>query len=435
MLICQLFLLLIDTRFTNRQDDHDFMTSPHLSIIIPVFNQWPLTEQCLRSLREHTPGRFFEVTVVDNNSSDDTTTHCKTLGTSLFPDRFHYLPMPENLGFGRACNIGADQAKGEFLFFLNNDTILTPSWFTPLLQAFHDDSRLGIAGPLLLYPGSERVQHLGIAFLPGSQQEHLYEFFPADHPLAAKKRHLQAITGAAMLMRRDLFRQCDGFFPGFVNGGEDVDLCVRAARQGTYVTCIPESIIYHLASQTEGRFSHDVANAHVLHDRCATLLFPDIHRIIAEDGYELRLTPWLLPFVALSDTHRQLYENISSSQDIDDIRKNLRIEPLWEEGYAMLATHLEHNAAWEDACLTRFFQVHFAPSLGAMRQLFLTAKKAGQTQLMTETAGKIATIEGRLQDMAGLRTKAAKIYAQARKDGDEILKSVYRNWLIENDPS
>ncbi|TVQ97634.1 MAG: glycosyltransferase, partial [Desulfovibrionales bacterium] len=92
------------------------MTSPHLSIVIPVFNQWPLTEQCLRSLREHTPGRFFEVIVVDNASTDETATHCEALGTSLFPDRFNYLPLPENLGFGRACNFGADQAEGEFLF-------------------------------------------------------------------------------------------------------------------------------------------------------------------------------------------------------------------------------------------------------------------------------------------------------------------------------
>ncbi|TVR02820.1 MAG: glycosyltransferase, partial [Desulfovibrionales bacterium] len=337
---------------------------------------------------------------------------------------------------GRACNFGADQAEGEFLFFLNNDTILTPNWFTSLLEAFSIESRLGIAGPLLLYPGSERVQHLGIVFLPGNQQEHLYEFFPADHPLVAKKRCLQAITGAAMFMRRDLFERCEGFSPAFVNGGEDVDLCVRVAQTGNYLTCIPESVVYHLASQTEGRFTHDIANAQALHARCAALLFPDIHQIIAEDGYELRLTPWLMPFVALPDTRRrQINENISSSQHIEDIRKNLRIEPLWEEGYAMLATHLEHNAEWEDACLTRFFLVHFAPSLDAMRQLFLTAKKAGQTQLIRETAGKIATIEGRLQDMAGLRTKATKIYLQARKNDDKILKSVYRTWLIENDQS
>lgn len=413
-----------------------FMTPPYLSIIIPVFNQWSLTEQCLRSLREHTPGRFFEVLVVDNASTDATATQGKALGDSLFPDRFHYLPQPENLGFGRACNIGAEHAKGEFLFFLNNDTLLTPDWFTPLLQAFHEDPHLGIAGPLLLYPGAELVQHLGIVFLPGNQQEHLYEFFPAGHPVVAHKRQLQAITGAAMLMPRDFFMQCERFFPGFVNGGEDVDLCVRAAQRGKYVTCIPESNIYHYASQTEGRFKHDIANAHVLHDRCATLLLPDIHQIIAEDGYELRLTPWLMPFVTLPDTRRrQINENISPSQHIDDIQKNICTEPLWEEGYAILSTYLEQNAAWEDACRTRFFQVHFAPSLGTMRQLFLTAKKAGQTQLMTETARKIATIEGRLQDMAGLRTKATKIYAQAREDGDEILKRLYQNWLIENDPS
>jgi len=410
------------------------MPSPHLSIIIPVFNQWSLTEQCLRSLREHTPGRFFEVLVVDNASTDATATQGKVLGDSLFPGRFHYLPQPENLGFGRACNIGAERAKGEFLFFLNNDTLLTPDWFAPLLQAFHDDSRLGIAGPLLLYPGSERVQHLGIVFLPGNQQEHLYEFFPADHPLVAKKRCFQSITGAAMFMRRDLFIRCEGFFPAFVNGGEDVDLCVRVAQTGNSLTCIPESVVYHLASQTEGRFTHDIANAQALHARCAALIFPDIHRIIAEDGYELRLTPWLMPYVALSSirSHR-INEKVSSFQDVDVIQENLRSEPLWGKGYSILATHLEQNGAWEQACLVRFFHVHFVPSLNAMHQLFLTAKKACQTHLVAETAEKIKIIETRLQNMAGLQAKASGIYTKARENGDEILKRIYRNWLVKND--
>ncbi|GAB6057160.1 glycosyltransferase family 2 protein [Desulfonatronum parangueonense] len=411
------------------------MTSLHLSIIIPVFNQWPLTEQCLHSLREHTPGRFFEVIVVDNSSTDETTTHCKALGSSLFPGRFHYLPQPGNLGFGRACNTGADQATGDFLFFLNNDTILTPNWYAPLLQAFQDDHRLGIAGPLLVYPGTERVQHMGIVFLPGNQQEHLYEFFPADHPLVTRKRHFQAITGAAMLMHRYLFHQCEGFFPGFVNGGEDVDLCARFARKGKYLTCIPESVVYHLASQTEGRFTHDIGNARLLHARCAGLLSPDIHRIIAEDAYELRLTPWLTPYVALPNVRRnRINAEVSSFQDIGLIRENLHNEPLWEEGYALLANHLEQSCAWEEACLVRFFHVHFAPSLDSMRQLFLTSKKAHQPQLMTETSDKMRTIEIRMNDMTSLRAKASGIYAKARKDGDADLISLYRNWLTANNP-
>ncbi len=406
------------------------MTSPHLSIIIPVFNQWSLTEQCLRSLREHTPGRFFEVIVVDNNSADDTTTHCKTLGTSLFPGRFHYLPLPENLGFGRACNIGADQAKGDYLFFLNNDTILTPNWFAPLLQAFRSDQRLGAAGPLLLYPGSDRVQHLGVAFLPGFQAEHLYEHFPSAHLLVRKPRRLQAISGAAFFMPHELFRECDGFFKDYRNGCEDLDLCTQIRKKKRRISCIPDSVVYHLTSQTQGRFDKDADNSNLLLNRCGASIRPDIHELATSDGYEPRLTPWLAFYVALPQNRLvRLNAEAGTSPSPQATWDLLEQEPLWTPGYALLSEALERAAAWDEACMIRFLQVHFEPTLEGMARLLHAARQAKNGILAEQALEKRRNILAKLQEPGPLTTRARSIMAQAHEDRDKAVEKLYADWL------
>lgn len=412
------------------------MTSPHLSIVIPVFNQWPLTEQCLRSLREHTPGRFFEVIVVDNASTDQTATHCKALGDNLFPGRFHYTPLPKNLGFGRACNIGADRAEGEFLFFLNNDTILTSNWCPPMLQAFRSDPRLGVVGPLLLYPGSERVQHLGVAFLPGFQAEHLHEHFPSTHPLIRKSRRLQAVSGAALCIPRGLFQECDGFFKDYRNGCEDLDLCIQVRKRKRRISCIPESVIYHLTSQTQGRFDKDADNSALLLNRCGALMKPDIHELATSDGYEPRLTPWLALYVALPPKRLvRLNAEAGTSPSPQSTWDLLQQEPLWTPGYALLAEALEKAGAWDEACMIRFLQVHFEPSLEGMACLLHTARQAKNGILAEQALEKRRNILMKLQDPAPLTARAWSIITQAHEDQDEAVADLYAKWLSIHAPA
>lgn len=404
-----------------------------LSIIIPVFNQWGLTEQCLKSLREHTPGNFFEVIVVDNASTDETATQCPDLGHGLFAHRFALLRQKENLGFGRACNLGAGHAAGEYLFFLNNDTILTRNWIPPLFKAFRAMPRLGGAGPLLLYPGTDRVQHLGVTFLPGFQAEHLYEQFPADHPLVRRTRRMQAITGAAFMVPRGLFEQCGGFFAGYLNGCEDLDLCTQIRKRNHDLSCIPESTVYHFTSQTQGRFANDTENSRLLYQRCAAWIAPDIHCWAEKDGYELRLTPWLVPYIALPSPRRsQLTLQLSAEQNPEAWWSALQQEPLWVEGYALLATALEKAGAWGEACMVRFLHVHFEPSLSALHSLLVTVKQAENIPLVEQVAEKLNTIHDRLSKPDDLWLKAEGIIAKAVDSGDDKLEIVYRRWQKEH---
>uniref|UniRef100_UPI0012EBC515 glycosyltransferase family 2 protein n=1 Tax=Desulfovibrio cuneatus TaxID=159728 RepID=UPI0012EBC515 len=137
--------------------------SPTVSIIIPVMNKWELTKACLESLARHTPAGVAEVIVVDNGSTDETAHALAPLGKQLFGNLFTPIRWEENRNFGPACNAGAEAARAPMLFFLNNDTLLTPNWLPPLLEAFDANPRLGAVGPLLLYENGT-VQHMGVTF-------------------------------------------------------------------------------------------------------------------------------------------------------------------------------------------------------------------------------------------------------------------------------
>ena len=273
-----------------------------LSVIIPVFNQFSLTRDCLRSLREHAPETGMEVLVVDNGSTDETAADLDPLGAELFGDRFRAIHLVENRNFGPACNLGAREARGEYLFFLNNDTVLTPGWFPPLLEALTGDC--GAAGPLLMYPARgplpvDRVQHLGVACKPQLHLYHLYEFFPVTHPAARRPRVSQFLTGAALFLPRQVFFEAGLFHEGYANGAEDLELCVRIRQSGRSLRCVPKSRIYHLQGQTPGRHDHERENVRLFKERNLWALYPDYHERLREDGYEAALNEHLVPYARL----------------------------------------------------------------------------------------------------------------------------------------
>ncbi len=401
-----------------------------LSIIIPVWNRWDLTEACLRSLREHTPGSFFEVLVVDNHSDDATVSELEPLGRALFAERFTCLRLESNTGFGPACNRTAHIATGNMLFFLNNDTLLTPNWLPPLMKALNADSRLGAVGPLLLYPDSNRVQHCGITFTPSLGTEHLYANFPANHPAVRAKRSLQAITGAAILLEKHLFEACGQFYPGYRNGFEDLELCCRIREAGRKLAVVPESTVYHLESQTPGRGDDDSANATLLTERCKGFFGPDLHRFLRRDGYVLEISPWLEPYAALPPEREEaLTAALSTQFDPAACWAMLQEEPLWQTGYALLATTLEQNGQYAEASGLRLLQTYFHPMLPHFRQLAATAAKAGNLHLARQAVDRAEHVTALLEDPGPLIKKAAGLANWARKANETELQHRYEGWL------
>lgn len=405
-----------------------------ISVIIPALNKWELTRACLESLHGHTSGDI-EVLLVDNASNDATPAEAPPLGAALFGDDFIYLPQPVNRNFSASCNIGAKAASGELLFFLNNDTLLAPGWLPPLLNALSDDSAgraPSVVGPLLLYPElggrADRVQHLGITFEPNMFPSHLYEGFPAGHPLCAKKRRFQAVTGAALLMRRGVFMQAGMFDEDFINGFEDVALGLRLTSMGHILTVIPDSKIYHLASQTPGIHKHAIHNAGILKKKYFSIIFPDLHSFGSADGYELAVSDSLKPYLRLqpelNDNFCRCYE---SETDASVLMNILDEEPLWHEGYLKLAKLQEAAGDMRAAADTLFMALRFRPNFDVASYL---ARLSCELRL-----SKYASFAGRTLGLFRakyfqLSIKAANFWSDfGKKTNDFAIEKAYNEWL------
>ncbi|HEY4348153.1 MAG TPA: glycosyltransferase [Gaiellaceae bacterium] len=226
--------------------------APCVSIVIPVFNRLELTKQCLETMRAATLDSVdeptYEVIVVDNGSTDGTAGY---LRAEQAAGRLRCVINPENAGFGGACNQGAEVSRGEFVLLLNNDTIPQPGWLAALVEAMADTT-VGIAGSRLLYPDGT-IQHAGIVWNAAGELDHVHRGVPADDPAVLVPHDFAAVTGACLIIRRDVFFEIGAFDSAYHMYVEDVDLCIRTWDAGLRVTYCPSSVVVHLenASMTD----------------------------------------------------------------------------------------------------------------------------------------------------------------------------------------
>ena len=398
-----------------------------VSVIIPVWNLWEMTEACLRSLAEHSAAENMEVVVVDNHSTDATATELEPLGKTLFGAAFTAVRMPENVGFAKGCNAGARAASGDLLFFLNNDTTLTPHWLPPLREAMAD-AKVGAAGPLLLYPDGT-VQHCGIYITPFNTVGHLYEHLPGTFAAARKNHPLQAITGAAIMLRRAEFAACGGFHEGYRNGFEDIDLCFTLRARGQKLRVESRSVVYHHTSRTPGRFAHDVENSALLMQRIGKALRPDEHVLAALDGYSLRIGPSLVTWPVLPEDRQQRLgaEFHPEAFDSAACQLLLRKEPLWLGGWLLLAAYQEKCGDLSTATATLTHCLHLMPDPRVYDQLLQLARRADLPEAIL--ADLEAERKGRDIAMAKIRVQQARRAAYARNDA--ALAQLLGEWLVQ----
>ena len=254
------------------------------SIVIPVFNKLELTRQCLTTLASATTMPEYEVIVVDNASTDGTAEFLAALGGDV-----QVIRNQENHGFAIACNQGAKAARGEFLLFLNNDTIPTEGWLNALVDEVERHPDVAVVGSKLLYEDGT-IQHAGVAFSRiWFSPYHIYRGFPAAAPVVNRRREFQCVTAACMLVRREVFECVGGFDDGYRNGFEDVDLCLKIGERGWKIVYQPNSVVYHLESQTPGRKAHERENSKRLLARWGHKWWlADEDAIYVPDGYAYR---------------------------------------------------------------------------------------------------------------------------------------------------
>lgn len=135
---------------------------PEVSVIIPVHNKFSYTYNCLNSIQQGLPKRTFEIIIVDDCSDDET-----LLCAMVFGGAVRIVRNAKNRGFVHTCNAGAAVAKGKYLLFLNNDTLVKDGWLDELVETFEQVPNVGIAGSKLLFENGTLQEAGGIIWRLG----------------------------------------------------------------------------------------------------------------------------------------------------------------------------------------------------------------------------------------------------------------------------
>ncbi|MGB9697807.1 MAG: glycosyltransferase [Thermodesulfobacteriota bacterium] len=233
-----------DTNLSTKKENQNGV---RVSIIIPVHNQLEFTRNCLKGIFEHT-NESYELIIVDNASYDGTREFI--LGLKEYPIRPLFLSS--NIGFGRACNLGAKIAKGKYLVFLNNDTEVTHEWLKPLVQFMENNSDCGAVGSKLVYPDGRLQEAGGIIFADGQGWNYGRGMDPSD-PRFNFVREVDYCSGAALMIRKNVWDEIGGFdlryAPAYY---EDTDLCFEIRKRGYKVYYHPRSVVLHHEGKTAG---------------------------------------------------------------------------------------------------------------------------------------------------------------------------------------
>lgn len=224
---------------------HRDVIDPEVSIVILNLNKSGMTIGCLNSIRENTSGARYEVIVVDNGSRDE---EYFALARHEGPHKLIRLDI--NRYFGEGNNIGAEDARGEYLLFLNNDVLVTPGWLEPLLEAIRNVPDAGCCGPKFIYPNGD-LQEAGALIDRDGTAVQIGKFQSPDDPRFNRLREVDYVSAAAVLMRKADFDAVLGFDPRYEPAYyEDSDLCLKIATLGKKTYVVPASTVVHYESAT-----------------------------------------------------------------------------------------------------------------------------------------------------------------------------------------
>lgn len=219
---------------------------PLVSIIIPHWNGIDVITECLESLQKATYPNF-EIIVVDNNSSDDSVKHIR----KNFPKAIIF-ENERNEGYAGGCNRGADIAKGEYLLFLNNDTIHQPDWIEPLVELLEKNHNIAAVQPKILnYYQKNLFDYAGGAggkmdvFVFPFARGRIFAEQEIDSNQYNSKEEIFWSSGTAFLVRKTTFDKSGKFDELFFAHMEEIDLCWRFHLLGFDVWSEPSSVVYH----------------------------------------------------------------------------------------------------------------------------------------------------------------------------------------------
>ncbi|MEL6928514.1 MAG: tetratricopeptide repeat protein [Cyanobacteria bacterium J06600_6] len=236
---------------------------PTVSIIIPVYNQLDYTLKCLKAIAVNLDKSLPVEIILVNDCSTDQTDEVISPLTAV-----NLINQKTNQGFIYSCNAGAAAAKGQYIYFLNNDTEIKPNCIASLVEVLDADETVGAVGSKLIYPQGSLQEAGGIIWQDASG----WNYGRQENPYAPEYNYLRPVdycSGASLMVRKAVFEQLNGFERNFAPAYyEDTDLCFAIRHQlGMKVMYQPKSVVIHYegissgTSVTSGTKKYQAVNA------------------------------------------------------------------------------------------------------------------------------------------------------------------------------
>ncbi len=219
----------------------------NLSIVILNYNTADLTINCINSINEQYGKELekdeFEIILVDNGSTDDSVKKISKIKNKI--SNFKIIESKENLGFSKGCNLGAKNATGEYLLFLNSDTEIKDQGFKKMVNFLNEKKEIGILGGKLKNPDGSNQLSSGKFYNLFNLFLMLFGFnkFLRESPNETKK--VDWVSGASLMIRRNLFEKLGGFDKDIFMYMEDMEICFRAGKKGFSTYFYPEIMLFH----------------------------------------------------------------------------------------------------------------------------------------------------------------------------------------------
>ncbi len=236
-----------------------------LSIVVVNYNVKEFLQNLIESIRKASKNISTEIIVVDNDSDDGS--------VEIIQQKYPFVNLikkKENVGFGKANNIGLKIARGKYILMINPDTIVREDTFTKMIEFFESNNEVGLAGCKVLnsdgtlqlacrrgFPGvwTSFTKVTGLSSLfPKSKLFAKYNLTYLDEN---DTYEVDAISGAFMFMRKEVYEAVGGFDPIFFMYGEDLDLCYRVQKAGFKVYYVHTTEIIHYKGESTKRSSID----------------------------------------------------------------------------------------------------------------------------------------------------------------------------------
>jgi len=243
-----------------------------VSIIIPHYNGEDLLYNCIDSIYQNISIKDFELIVVDNASTDDSINPIKSNFQNV-----KIISSNSNLGYSGGCNLGATHASGKYLLFLNNDTEHSNEWIEKLVHFLDSNSKIAAVQPKILNIHNKKLfDYAGGAggfidkFCFPFVQGRIFHTLEEDHNQYNNPSRIFWASGAAFMIRSNIFKTLEGFDKVYFAYMEEIDLCWRAQAMGYKIYSVPDSFVYHYGKQT---IKENTIKSHYLNHRNSWILF------------------------------------------------------------------------------------------------------------------------------------------------------------------